>query len=286
MVTTLGRRWVNWKMDGYVKGFILASLGWLATGVTLGLGMAVHDAVSPGAANWTWLLLPSHTHVMTVGWVSMMIFGVGYHMIPRFSGVLVWSPRLAWWHLALANLGLLGMATGFWLDRFQEDRWGGLLGAGGTVQAVAMLLFIVNMLVTIWTAGAPRASAVPLGKPLAERLARREAGASPASITAGHTPAQVLAAHPGVLPVFMGFGFGGLADPEHVRTMGSRITLAQAAARHGVDPVALVRALNQAAGIAAGPVPAGLRPLPVHRPAAGVEPCCPECAGHASHPES
>src|SRR6185503_6678740 len=169
----------------------------------------------------------------------------GYHMIPRFSGVLVWSPRLAWWHLALANAGLLAMGSGFWLNRWQEDRWGWLLGLGGTAQTAAILAFVGNMLVTIWKAGAPRPAPMPEGASFAVRVARREAAGA---IDAGQTPAQVLAARPELLQVFLSFGFAGLADPEHLRTMGSRITLAQAAARHGVKVADLVAALNKVAG--------------------------------------
>lgn len=274
MARELVRRWGGWKMDGYVKGFILASLGWLGLGASLGLSMAVHDALLPaGGSNWTWLLLPTHTHVMLIGWVSMMIFGVGYHMIPRFSGVLVWSPRLAWWHLALANLGLAAMAAGFWLNRLQEDRWGGLLGMGGTAQTTAILLFVGNLLATIWKAGEPRTP--PEGASLADRLA--------VAIRADQTPAQVLAAHPAVLPVFLAYGFGGLADPEHVRTMGSRITLAQAAARHQVNVAELVRALNRAAATAE-PAPRVAWPLPVHPAPSATGACCPKCADRESHP--
>lgn len=278
MTGNLARRWGGWKMDGFVKGFILASLGWLSLGATLGLAMAVHDSsVSAGGANWTWLLLPTHTHLMVIGWVSMMIFGVGYHMIPRFSGVLVWSPRLAWWHFVLSNLGLAGMGFGFWLNRLQDDRWGWLLGVGGTAQCAAIGLFVVNMGVTIWKAGEPRVPMTSSGESLAVRLAGKADPAPTGSIHASWTPALVLAEYPKTLQVFLSFGFSGLADPEHVRTMGSRITLAQAAARHSVNVDELVRALNQAA--AAPAATAGTsRPLPMLKSRTPIEPCCPECA--------
>jgi len=279
MAGALAARWDNWKMDGFVKGFILASMGWLTLGASLGLAMAVHDAAAPaGGSNWTWLLLPTHTHLMVIGWVSMMIFGVGYHMIPRFSGVLVWSPRLAWWHLVLANLGLAGMGLGFWLNRLEEDRWGWLLGAGGTAQFTAIGCFIVNLLVTIWKAGEPRIPTAPAQESLAVRLAGAGGPKPAGGIHASWTPALVLAEYPRTLQVFLAFGFSGLADPEHVRTMGSRITLAQAAARHSVNVGELVRALNGVAGTPIAVAAATSRPLPMLKARPAVEPCCPECA--------
>lgn len=63
-------------------------------------------------------------------------------------------------------------------------------------------------------------------------------------ITADQTPYSVLTADPKKLAVFLKFGFAGLADPEHARTMGSRITLTQAAQRHGVNLDELLAALN------------------------------------------
>ncbi len=288
MITEVRRRWGGWKMDGYVKGFIVCSLGYLLLGAALGFTMAVHDALVPGSwSNWTWLLLPTHTHVLLIGWLSMMVFGVGYHMIPRFSGFLVWSPRLAWTHFWLANLGLWGMGTGFWLNRLQEDRWGWLVGAGGACQGAAFFCFAVNLSVTIWLAGGPRPVMVPEGESLATRLAARVAAAASRPpviepVEPSQTPASIIGRIPGALDVFLSFGFAGLADPEHVRTMASRITLAQAAARHGVNLADLVAALNAAA--AAPPArPKLFKELGLK---AAPEACCPECAekeGHA-HP--
>lgn len=93
-------------MEWFVKRFMKASVTWLALGVTLGLAMAVHPP-------WT-VLRPVHMHMNLLGFVSMMIFGVGYHVVPRFAGFPLHSRRAAGWHWWLANAGLamlvLGMA--------------------------------------------------------------------------------------------------------------------------------------------------------------------------------
>ena len=74
-------------MEWFVKAFLKASLAWLALGVTLGVAMAVHPA-------WTVYRLP-HVHVLLLGFVTMMIYGVAYHVIPRFTGAPLYSRRLA-----------------------------------------------------------------------------------------------------------------------------------------------------------------------------------------------
>ena len=53
---------------------------------------------------------PSHTHVLLIGFVAMMIFGVGYHLLPVFAGTDLYSLRLAEIQFWLQNIGLIGLA--------------------------------------------------------------------------------------------------------------------------------------------------------------------------------
>ena len=92
-------------MEWFVKAFLKASLAWLALGVTLGVAMAAYP-------NWTVYRL-AHVHMLLMGFVTMMIFGVAYHVIPRFAGFPLHNRRFAgvqWW---LANIGLALMVVGF-----------------------------------------------------------------------------------------------------------------------------------------------------------------------------
>lgn len=122
-------------MDWFVKAFIKASLFWLALGVTLGVAMAAHPV---------WVVYrPAHLHMVLLGFVTMMIYGVAYHVIPRFSGHALHSRRAAGWHWWLANLGLAGMSTGFILRPHLGTS--GLattvLAVGGVLSALAAYLF-------------------------------------------------------------------------------------------------------------------------------------------------
>lgn len=124
-------------METYVRGFIRASLVWLGIGVLLGLAMAL----DPRALLW----MPAHMHANLLGFVSMMIFGVAYHVIPRFSGAPLHRHVLARVHLWVGNGGLALLVAG-WLARTALPTigpWGVRLG--GTLAALGAFLFIYNI---------------------------------------------------------------------------------------------------------------------------------------------
>jgi cbb3-type cytochrome oxidase subunit 1 len=84
-----------------------------------------------------------HVHLNLLGWMSMMIFGVAYHILPRFSGRPLWSDTLSMVHLWLANIGLVGMSAGWVAVGLAKGR--GVLLVFSIVQGVAVLLFVINM---------------------------------------------------------------------------------------------------------------------------------------------
>ena len=85
-------------MDWFVKAFLKASVSWLAMGVTLGVAMGIKPA-------WS-IYRTAHLHMLLLGFVAMMIFGVAYHVIPRFTGHALHSRTVAGWHWWLSNVGL------------------------------------------------------------------------------------------------------------------------------------------------------------------------------------
>jgi cbb3-type cytochrome oxidase subunit 1 len=130
-------------MDWFVKAFLKSSLAWLAAGVSLGIIMAVHPA-------WG-VYRTAHLHMNLLGFVAMMIFGVAYHVIPRFTGHPLYSRRLAvlqWW---LANIGLLVFVVG--LGLLPQTLFGTpariVVGAGGLMSGAAAYAFVVNIWRTI-----------------------------------------------------------------------------------------------------------------------------------------
>lgn len=128
-------------MDWFVRGFVRAGLVWLALGTTLGLCIAVDPA---------WIIYrPVHVHLNLVGFVTMMIFGVAYHVIPRFTGNPLWSRVLPAYHWWIANAGLAGMAAGFALQPHAGLHGGAVLVAGGLLETAGAYLFVYNIWRTI-----------------------------------------------------------------------------------------------------------------------------------------
>ncbi|HEX6927208.1 MAG TPA: cbb3-type cytochrome c oxidase subunit I [Longimicrobiaceae bacterium] len=143
-------------MEPFVRGFIRASLIWLAVGVTIGVSMAFWPQ---GALVYR----TAHIHANLLGFVSMMIFGVAYHVMPRFTGNPLHSRREAAVHLWLANLGLV-LLVGGWITRVWTWPAGDVaLRAGAAVSALGILLFIHNLWRTLGpsVAGTGRRAPVP-----------------------------------------------------------------------------------------------------------------------------
>jgi cbb3-type cytochrome oxidase subunit 1 len=139
-------------MDPFVRRFIRSSLVWLGVGVLIGVAMAVQ----PAAAAFR----TAHMHANLLGFVSMMIFGVAYHVIPRFTGRPLHSRRAAELHLWVANCGLAGMVAGFVLRVFRWELGMPVLGVGAVLSATGAMLFIHNIWRTL-DAPAPRPAALP-----------------------------------------------------------------------------------------------------------------------------
>lgn len=124
-------------MDWYVKAFIRASLVWFALGITLGVAMAIHPV---------WVVYrPAHAHMNVVGFITMMVFGVGYQLLPRLFGHKIHSRGLAVTHWWLANVGLALMVTGFVLGPHVGVRSAPVTASGGLLFALGAFAFVYNL---------------------------------------------------------------------------------------------------------------------------------------------
>ena len=121
-------------MTWFVKAFLKASLAWLALGVTLGVAMAAHP-------EWTVYRL-AHVHMMLLGFVTMMIYGVAYQVIPHFVGFRLHRPALAGAHWWIANVGLLLMSGGFAARVVTPTTGTVILATGGSMSALGAYLFV------------------------------------------------------------------------------------------------------------------------------------------------
>lgn len=90
-------------------------------------------------------LFQAHVHLMMLGWMSMMVYGVGYHILPRFNGNPVAFPKLAIVHFWWANVALIGLVSTWTLggySKIPEKTF-------GVMNAIGIIMFVTNILVSI-----------------------------------------------------------------------------------------------------------------------------------------
>jgi hypothetical protein len=129
-------------MDRFVRNFIIVSIVYLGLASLLGIGMLWDESLLP--------LKFVHSHLNLLGWVSMMIYGVGYHVLPRFSGRPLKYPKMGELQFWLANLGLVGMVVFYSLNVYYPLPVHHELAAGfGALEVLSILLFLYNMMATL-----------------------------------------------------------------------------------------------------------------------------------------
>lgn len=124
------------RLSRLCRRYIRVAFFYLVLGLFLGVGMLAF-----GNDNFQFV----HVHMLLVGFVLFLIYGIGYKLIPTmFFGLpkvenIGWAEAQFW----LANVGLVGMLVGavipigLGLDRIPTFF--------GLVEAVAGLLFVVLM---------------------------------------------------------------------------------------------------------------------------------------------
>jgi len=94
---------------------------------------------APGAQ---WRL--AHTHLNLAGFVIMTIFGIAYHILPRFAGKPLHSEAWAAAHFWIATFATAGMVIGFIAPAAALLLW-----TGSVAQFAGIVLGVVNLWLTI-----------------------------------------------------------------------------------------------------------------------------------------
>lgn len=93
---------------------------------------------------------PAALHLFTLGFLAFLIYGLGEHMLPRFTGDPIRLGRLAWAQLGVAHLGVWLFAGGFWLHAPNAAL------AGMALAWTALLVFTVRLWPVLWPTGKSR----------------------------------------------------------------------------------------------------------------------------------
>ncbi len=125
-------------MDKYAKAFVKSSLIYLAMGTILGVLMVLWPDIR-------FILTRVHVHILLLGFMAMMIYGVGYHILPRFMGRPVYSHHIGNVQVWLANITLIGLSLSWIMEASQEGIWYSLTILFAIGQVGSIFLFIINL---------------------------------------------------------------------------------------------------------------------------------------------
>jgi cytochrome c oxidase cbb3-type subunit 1 len=131
-------------MEPVIVWYLRMSVLYFSIGVVIGLWMLLKPEDSG-------YYLPVHVHLNLLGFMSMMIYGVGYHILPRFSGRPVYSAKIMNIQFWLANAGLIGMAISwpFVIAESGTNLTSHILLLSAVFSVVAIILFTLNILKTV-----------------------------------------------------------------------------------------------------------------------------------------
>ena len=119
-------------MRGISFWFFLSATIYVLCGMAFGIWMAISE---------DHMLASAHAHLNLIGWVSMAIFGIYYHLVPAagLSG-------LAKLHFAVQTIGLWLIVPGIGLAVMGITP--ALAGIGSIFTILGMLLFVIIVLRT------------------------------------------------------------------------------------------------------------------------------------------
>lgn len=131
-------------MERIIVWYLRMSVVYFVLGVVFGVVMLLQ-------AGETGYYLPVHVHLNLLGFMPMMIYGVGYHILPRFSGRNIYSPLLMRIQFWLGNAGLIGMAISWPFVRGATNvsLFDAVLIASAFFSLISIVFFAINILKTI-----------------------------------------------------------------------------------------------------------------------------------------
>jgi hypothetical protein len=120
--------------------FVVAGIALAVTGgFSLAIALSV-DAASGFSLGPRWIALAqTHGHLQTVGFLGLIIVGVGLRVAPRFAGVHLRNPRLVPVILLTIVLGVLLRALGQSLA--DHEPFGAIMAAGAWLEAIGAFIF-------------------------------------------------------------------------------------------------------------------------------------------------
>jgi len=130
-------------MEPVIVWYLRMSVVYFVVGAFIGFAMLLWPSESG-------YYIPIHVHLNLLGFMSMMIYGVGYHILPKFSGRHIYSPRIMNIQFWMANAGLIGMSVSWpFVVRGDASLSETILLVSALLSMISIILFTFNILKTI-----------------------------------------------------------------------------------------------------------------------------------------
>lgn len=229
-------------MSSYLKGFIYASLVYL--------GLAAIFGILVGTVDIGYFGHFAHTHFNLLGFMSMMIFGIGYFIIPRFNASEIKYPGWIPVHFWLGNISLIGMVLFRGLVISAGDNiYQVLFIIMAAVQVITIFMFIINIWITLTPSKAKEAPLITQPANLSRLETNLKSPGPDINVTADSKIADLIDACPAVKDYLANNGLAVLEQSGHIdkiRQMG--ITLGMAAEKHDFDIDKLIHNIKEVIG--------------------------------------
>ncbi len=129
-------------MPTLTRWFIRTSFLYLILGLLTGAFLAVQTTLGLVVSG----LFPVYFHLLVLGWLTSLIFGVVFWMFPKYS---IERPRrseaLGWFTFIFLNLGLILRALAEPLTTLESGSfWKMILGLSALLQWLSGMAFVIN----------------------------------------------------------------------------------------------------------------------------------------------
>ncbi len=144
---------LNDAEDSAAGNFILWSVMWLALVVTVALVLALKFVWPDFLSGVSWLsfgrLRPLHVNGALFGWLSMSSLGLMLYILPRLTGVRIWSERMANATCVLWNVLIILSAVSLPLGYTQGREYAELVLPLDIILMLCLVLLLYNVVKTV-----------------------------------------------------------------------------------------------------------------------------------------
>ena len=141
------------KTNSAAVAFMAAGTFWFVVGAGYGIISAIHLLSPEFFNNIPWLVFgrtrPIHVNTMLLGFVASTLIGVGLYYVPALLQTRLWSERLGWASWFFWNLTILSGPFTFSFGLSQGREYAEYLWIFDVSIMLAVVLAIVNMIMTI-----------------------------------------------------------------------------------------------------------------------------------------